>query len=86
MTGSKAFMKALPDHQRAVFFPLRLERDVPIARLYGLLYNDDCEPRRKQQIVGAIVTRLNRKLEAQGLRYKIIPGFRRRTYRLQSTR
>ena len=43
-------------------------------------WNQETDPRKRQQHAGAIVSQLNRKLQKLG--FKIVPGVARRTYRL----
>lgn len=61
-----------------------LNHDVPIRSIYHAMFQvwpeDHISTRRQQQLVGAYITRLNRKLKHQ--RLKVGLGVARRSYRL----
>jgi hypothetical protein len=64
------------------------ERDVEIATIHAHLYPEDTETRNNadmQRRLGTYVTRFNRRMEARGLSWKIVPGEVKRTYRLTLT-
>ena len=74
--------KNLSTYQAAVFTLLRMPNDVPIERLWRRISNDKNMPHRGQQMrIGAIISRINGKLEPLG--YIIKPGAYRKTYRLR---
>ncbi len=51
--------------------------DIPIMKLYNMLYgHDDADERKAQMYVGAVVSRINLKLVG----YRIVPGETKRTY------
>lgn len=69
----------LTDMQLHVYEALLSGRDTAISFLYGTLYgNTDAHTTTMQQRIGAHVSRINRALPD----HKIVPGNKRRTYRL----
>lgn len=80
MIGAKKFMEKLTPHEASVFFPLQYEQNIAIARLFRRIRIDAQPPKRQQQAVGAVISRINKKLAAHG--YVIRPGEKRRTYKL----
>lgn len=81
MQNTQEIMKRVPPTQGAMLWLLRRERDVYIETMYDLLRTDPQTPRRKQQIVAAVLSRLNKVLLEYG--YEVKPGTKRRTYRLR---
>jgi hypothetical protein len=74
----------LSDRERAVWRALRPGRKTPIETIYKAVYGaDKTTPRKQQQRLGAIVTRINGKLKSakSKQRVKIVKGLRR-TYTL----
>lgn len=83
MIGAKEVMKRVSPSQKALLHLLHKEREVPIERLYRKLHNTPRSPRHQQQLVGAVLSRLNSVLMPLG--YVVKPGETRRTYRLRAT-
>lgn len=81
MIGAKEVMKRVSPSQAALLWLLRSERDIPIQNLYRKLHNTPRDARHQQQLVGAVISRLNLALAPLG--YVVRPGDKRRTYRLR---
>lgn len=74
------------DRLYSCFQSVEAYTDLPIALLWERIHLDtscDTPPRRQQQQVGAVLSRLNDKLKGRGER--IVPGRLKRTYRLTKT-
>lgn len=80
MIGAKKLRKNLPPAQGAILYMVNCGKDVPISKLYYKLHTIKREHREQQQLIGATISRLNKRLAEHG--YKIKPGTQRRTYRL----
>jgi hypothetical protein len=81
MIGAKRMMKTLPPAQGAILYLVASGKDVPISKLYYKLHTIKRAHREQQQLIGATISRLNKRLAAHG--HKITPGDKRRTYRLR---
>lgn len=81
MIGAKKLMKTLSPAQSAILYMVNSGKDVPISRIYYKLHTIKREHREQQQLIGATISRLNKRLAEHG--YKIKPGDKRRTYRLR---
>lgn len=81
----RAFLRGLPPTQAMIMHMLtpRRVRDVSVESIYARLHIDNPSPRRKQQIIGSPIAKLNVKLAAH--KRIIKPGEKRRTYRLYTT-
>ena len=88
MLNEKAILDELTTFQRAVFWKLLgrpgQRRDVPIDRLYNMIATDGKtrSPKQQQQYVGALISRINKRLAAGSWGIIIRPGQARRTYRI----
>jgi hypothetical protein len=81
MIGAKKLMKTLSPTQAAILYLLKNEADVAISKIYYKLHTIKREHREQQQLIGATISRLNKRLVAHG--YRIAPGEKRKTYRLR---
>jgi hypothetical protein len=81
MIGAKKLMKTLSPTQAAILYLLKNEADVAISKIYYKLHTTKREHREQQQLIGATISRLNRRLTEHG--YRIKPGDKRKTYRLR---
>jgi hypothetical protein len=81
MIGTKRLMKTLSPAQGAILYMVHLGKDVPISKIYYKLHTIKREHREQQQLIGATISRLNKRLAPLG--YRITPGNERRTYRLR---
>jgi len=79
--------KNLSEQESALFYyfyhEVGLDKDVPIAVIHDKLYgNVERDHKTKQQYIGSIVSKVNRKTDG----YRIRPGEVKRTYRLVTAR
>jgi hypothetical protein len=81
MIGAKKLMKTLSPAQSAILYLVSSGKDVAISKIYYKLHTIKREHREQQQLIGATISRLNKRLVALG--YRIAPGEKRKTYRLR---
>lgn len=87
MKGETEFARRLSPIQACVFYHLKDGADVEISTLYIEMHTDDVDASKithewQQRQVGAVISRINRKLREAGTGHVIRPGQARRTYRL----
>ena len=75
-------MTNLPPAQQRLFDALKGQGDVKIDVIFAAVYPDwpEAEPRYKQQRLGPVITRLNRRIAKDRMAVK--PGDIKSTYRL----
>lgn len=83
MSNERTDLDYLTDRELELYEFIRLhgyEKDVKIAAIHDKLYSDtnDTLPRTPQQRVGAIISKVNKKLSGE----RITPGELKQTYRL----